>query len=78
MAHAAIADISGGSSGVRPTLKRGDKGLAVKELQEKLGIAADGNFGPDTQHAVQELQAAHNLKVDGIAGPEVNALLFEL
>jgi penicillin-insensitive murein DD-endopeptidase len=53
----------------RSTLRRGDTGTAVQDLQRKLGIRADGNFGPDTLHAVREFQAHHNLRVDGIFGP---------
>ncbi len=51
-------------------LKRGLKGAPVKRLQEKLGIAADGDFGPGTERAVKEFQAANGLAVDGIAGPD--------
>lgn len=29
----------------RPLLKRGDKGMAVADLQRMLGIKADGDFG---------------------------------
>jgi len=51
-------------------LKRGMKGAPVKRLQEKLGIGADGDFGPGTQKAVREFQQANGLAVDGIAGPD--------
>lgn len=51
-------------------LKRGMKGAPVKRLQEKLGIGADGDFGPGTQKAVKEFQEANGLAVDGIAGPD--------
>lgn len=51
-------------------LKRGLKGAPVKRLQEKLGISADGDFGPGTERAVKEFQAANGLAVDGIAGPD--------
>lgn len=37
-------------------LKIGDKGEAVKELQRKLGVKADGMFGPITQRALQQAQ----------------------
>lgn len=46
------------------------KGVPVKRLQEKLGIAADGDFGPGTEKAVKDYQAANGLAVDGIAGPD--------
>ena len=51
-------------------LKRGLKGAPVKRLQEKLGIDADGDFGPATEKAVRAFQEANGLAVDGIAGPD--------
>jgi peptidoglycan hydrolase-like protein with peptidoglycan-binding domain len=50
-------------------LKQGTKGSTVKSLQEKLGITADGQFGPGTEKAVRDYQAKNSLKADGIAGP---------
>lgn len=49
-------------------LKLGSKGEKVKVLQEFLGIAADGDFGPKTETAVKAWQAANGLKADGIVG----------
>ena len=51
-------------------LKRGMKGAPVKRLQEKLGIGADGDFGPGTEKAVRDFQQSNGLAVDGIAGPD--------
>lgn len=51
-------------------LKRGLKGAPVKRLQDKLGVTADGDFGPGTEAALREYQAANGLAVDGIAGPD--------
>ena len=51
-------------------LKRGLKGAPVKRLQQKLGIAADGDFGPGTERALKDFQQANGLAVDGIAGPD--------
>ena len=51
-------------------LKKGLKGAPVKRLQEKLGVAADGDFGPGTEKALKEFQKANGLAVDGIAGPD--------
>lgn len=53
-----------------PTLKVGSKGAWVKALQTKLGIAADGTFGPKTKIAVAKAQKAKNLVADGVAGPK--------
>jgi hypothetical protein len=53
---------------VRPTLRLGDKGPAVEELQKLLGITADGDFGPKTKLAVLAFQKSKGLLADGIAG----------
>lgn len=80
-------EIKGGNSVV--VLRQGDKGSAVKELQNDLielgygkymkPYGADGSFGPATRNAVLEFQRDYKLKVDGIAGPEtknkISALL---
>jgi peptidoglycan hydrolase-like protein with peptidoglycan-binding domain len=54
-------------------LVRGAVGEAVKEIQQALGIQADGVFGPRTEQAVKEFQAAHSLDADGIVGPRTRA-----
>lgn len=51
-------------------LKRGLKGAPVKRLQEKLGIGADGDFGPGTEQALRDFQQSAGLAVDGVAGPD--------
>ena len=50
-------------------VKIGSKGDVVKQIQEKLGITADGNFGPGTEKAVKEWQTKNGLTADGIIGP---------
>jgi putative chitinase len=50
-------------------LKNGSSGAEVKQLQEKLGLTADGQFGPGTEAKVKEWQAANGLSADGIVGP---------
>jgi len=54
-------------------LSRGAVGEAVKEIQQALGIPADGIFGPRTEQAVKEFQTAHSLDADGIVGPRTRA-----
>jgi len=49
-------------------LKNGSKGDDVKKLQEKLGLTADGVFGPGTEAKVKAWQAANGLTADGIVG----------
>jgi peptidoglycan hydrolase-like protein with peptidoglycan-binding domain len=45
-------------------------GSSVASVQQALGIAADGIWGPETQAAVRNYQSAHGLTVDGIVGPQ--------
>lgn len=52
------------------TIRIGDRGSDVAELQTKLGVTADGHFGPGTEHAVEEFQVAHGLNPDGVVGPK--------
>ncbi len=54
-------------------LKRGLSGEPVKRLQEKLGIEADGKFGPGTEAALKAYQEKEGIAVDGIAGPDTFA-----
>ena len=49
-------------------LKIGSKGEDVKKLQSKLGLGADGVFGPGTEKAVKKWQIDHDLSADGIVG----------
>ena len=57
-------------------LKVGSKGDDVKKLQEKLGLGADGSFGPGTEKAVKEWQTANGLKADGLVGDGTWSKLF--
>jgi resuscitation-promoting factor RpfB len=47
----------------------------VRAVQQKLGVAADGVYGPRTRAAVKRFQRAHGLAVDGVAGPQTLAAL---
>ncbi len=51
-------------------LKRGLSGEPVRRLQAKLGIEADGAFGPNTEKALKDWQSKNGLSADGIAGPD--------
>lgn len=50
------------------TLRIGNKGSEVILLQQKLGIKADGIFGPRTEAAVKKYQSGHGCTPDGIVG----------
>ena len=50
-------------------LKNGSKGDDVKKLQEKLGLTADGAFGPGTEASVKDWQRRNGLIPDGVVGP---------
>ena len=63
------------------TLRRGDSGDEVENLQDLLNEAgfdcgyADGIYGGMTENAVSELQSAYGLPQDGIAWPGIIKLL---
>lgn len=59
----------GASASSEVVVKRGDRGAAVRSIQEELGISADGIFGAQTERAVKRFQRSHNLVPDGIVGP---------
>ena len=50
--------------------KQGSVGPMVKEIQELLGLAADGIFGAQTAAAVKAWQLQNNLTADGMVGPQ--------
>ena len=58
------------------SMRRGSQGEGVKKLQAKLGLAADGDFGPGTEAALKKWQAENGLTADGIAGPKTLAKLL--
>jgi putative chitinase len=67
---------SSSSSASGGTLKRGSKGDEVKKMQAKLGLTADGDFGPGTEAALKKWQSANGLTADGVAGPKTLAKLL--
>ena len=64
------------TAAVSETLRRGSKGDAVKRMQAKLGLTADGDFGPGTEVALKKWQAANGLTADGVVGPKTLAKLL--
>lgn len=63
-------------SGFPGTLHSGSTGANVKKVQAKVGVTADGSYGPKTVAAVKKYQAAHKLHVDGEVGAQTWAALF--
>lgn len=56
-------------------LRQGMRGEAVRQLQQKLSVDADGDFGPKTAAAVKAYQKRNGMTVDGVAGQQVLAKL---
>jgi peptidoglycan hydrolase-like protein with peptidoglycan-binding domain len=73
-APATMADTVGSAAGGATAsseviVKRGHRGPAVRQIQRKLSITADGVFGPLTERAVRRIQRRRGLVADGIVGP---------
>ena len=62
-----VAESSGPD--VSTTIRRGSRGATVAAVQAKLGLKADGDFGPGTERALMGWQRENGLEPDGIAGP---------
>src|SRR3954469_1279931 len=56
-------------------LTRGEHGSAVAAMQQKLGLAADGIYGPSTLGAVKTFQKGQGLVPDGRVGPATQEAL---
>ena len=59
----------------RSVLRRGAKGALVREIQARLGLPADGIFGPNTEAKVRAFQQAQGLTADGVVGAKSWAAL---
>jgi N-acetyl-anhydromuramyl-L-alanine amidase AmpD len=60
----------------RATLRRGDAGALVGELQQRLGTSDEAAvFGPNTEAAVRAFQRERAIVPDGIVGPKTWAAL---
>ena len=57
------------------TLRQGSRGDEVRALQSRLGITADGIFGPQTAAAVRNFQSQAGLSSDAIVGKSTWAAL---
>lgn len=64
-------DVVGGATASGNVTSRG-----LEAIQARLGVTADGIWGPNTEAAVIAFQEAHGLTVDGIWGPATDAAAF--
>jgi resuscitation-promoting factor RpfB len=69
LADPGAASSGGASASAEVVVKRGDRGSAVRSIQQELGVPADGVFGPMTDRAVKRFQRRRGLVPDGIVGP---------
>ena len=80
--EAAAEAIDAAAAVVWTTLRSGDSGEAVAQLQEALAALGyytgkvDGNYGTQTVSAVKALQKANGLTADGSAGEKTQKLLY--
>ncbi len=70
---AALADdptvTEAGAAASVMAVRKGDRGPAVRRIQRRLHLSADGVFGKDTRRAVRRFQRRKGLTTDGIVGP---------
>jgi len=75
---AALADVprpAAQASAASVTVRMGDRGPAVKRIQRRLDLSADGVFGSQTKRAVRRFQRRKDLTADGIVGPQTRRAL---
>jgi cysteinyl-tRNA synthetase, unknown class len=53
------------------TYEQGDEDDEIAQIQGKLGITADGKFGPATAKAVKAWQSRNGVVVNGMIGPDL-------
>jgi peptidoglycan hydrolase-like protein with peptidoglycan-binding domain len=49
-------------------LRKGARGAAVRYVQRRVGVGADGDYGRHTRTAVMAFQRRHHLIADGVVG----------
>jgi peptidoglycan hydrolase-like protein with peptidoglycan-binding domain len=71
-AGAAAHQSGGATAGEQPAGSAATKaqaGYDVRAVQRKLGVRADGVFGPQTRRALKRFQRRNGLTPDGVVGP---------
>jgi peptidoglycan hydrolase-like protein with peptidoglycan-binding domain len=49
-------------------LRQGSTGVAVKAVQQVVGVTTTGTFGPGTERALKRWQTSHGLRASGVVG----------
>jgi putative chitinase len=63
-------------SEVSIVLRRGSRGDLVRQVQNRLGLVADGIFGPNTENAIKSWQRINRYTSDGVLSQEqINKLI---
>ena len=74
-AGAAAQEQSTSGSTTTKTTASGSTSYDVRALQRKIGVRADGEFGPKTRRALKRWQRRNGLTADGVVGPQTLAKL---
>ena len=74
-AGAAAQEQSTSGSTATKTTASGSASYDVRALQRKIGVRADGEFGPRTRRALKRWQRRNGLAADGVVGPRTLAKL---
>lgn len=69
------AQSTGGSTSFSDVVQQGDSGSVVEDIQDEVGVSADGSFGPETAAAVEDFQSDEGLAADGVVGPETGSAM---
>ena len=75
LASVVVAAVLLAAAPAHAALKVGSRGTAVKAVQQRLGLPADGVYGRATALAVRRFQRRHDLTVTGRVNAETKAVL---
>jgi hypothetical protein len=77
-AKATTAPTTTSSLNVSLVLKRGSKGAEVRELQKRLGVTVDGDFGAKTETALLAQKKVSQITLAAFATTNISTLNFNL